>query len=74
MTDLAQDKDMGRAIHLYDIGYDAAKKNETIGNSIEIGDWSYRALLKELSEKVRYIFTPCISVENTCFFTSLCFL
>ncbi len=43
MTDLAQDKDMGGTIYLYDIDYDAAKKNETIGNSIEIGDWSYRA-------------------------------
>ena len=36
MTDLAQAKDMSGTVALYDIDYEAAKANETIGNRIAI--------------------------------------
>ena len=35
MSDLAATEDMCGTVYLYDIDYDAAKKNETIGNRIK---------------------------------------
>ena len=43
MKDLAQAVDMSGSVYLYDIDFEAAKNNETIGNRIEMGDWKYVA-------------------------------
>lgn len=49
MTDLAQAEDMCGNVYLYDIDYEAAKANETIGNNIKECDecksaWNYKAV------------------------------
>ena len=49
MADLANDPQMSGTIALYDIDFDAAKKNEIIGNKITalegaVGDWKYEAV------------------------------
>ena len=40
MTDLALDKDAGGEIRLYDLDFDAANQNKTIGNQLP-GNWRY---------------------------------
>lgn len=42
MNDLAKSEDMSGSVYLYDIDFDAAKQNETIGNRICEG-WKYLA-------------------------------
>jgi len=49
MTDLALDPNMSGIVSLYDIDYDAAKRNEVIGNRLSarddaIGKWKYEAV------------------------------
>lgn len=49
MSDLAKAEDMCGTVYLYDIDYDAAQKNEVIGNRIKDLDgcrspWSYKAV------------------------------
>ena len=34
MSDLAQNADMSGEVYLYDINFDAAKRNEIIGNKV----------------------------------------
>ena len=43
MKDLAKAEDISGSVYLYDIDYEAAKNNETIGNRIEQGAWKYVA-------------------------------
>lgn len=48
MSDLALEENMSGTVALYDINYDAAKKNELIGNNIStnneaVGVWKYEA-------------------------------
>ena len=49
MSDLAREEAMGGLVALYDIDYEAAKANETIGNRVNIdcpeapGKWTYKA-------------------------------
>ena len=44
MSDLAQEKDMGGSVYLYDIDFEAAKANEIIGNKIKNQNWRYVAV------------------------------
>ena len=44
MSDLAQEKDMGGSVYLYDIDFEAAKANEIIGNRIKDQNWRYFAV------------------------------
>ncbi len=49
MSDLASVDDMSGSVYLYDIDFDAAKKNEKIGNSIKDAEgcktvWEYKAV------------------------------
>ena len=44
MNDLTKEKDLSGTVLLYDIDYEAAKKNEVIGNRIENTQWKYRAV------------------------------
>ena len=44
MSDLAQEKDMGGSVYLYDIDFEAAKANEIIGNRIKDQNWCYLAV------------------------------
>ena len=49
MTDLAKEPAISGAVYLYDIDKDAAKANETIGNSLKgredvVGKWDYKAV------------------------------
>ena len=44
MNDLTKEKDLSGTVLLYDIDYEAAKKNEVIGNRIENTQWVYRAV------------------------------
>ena len=49
MTDLAKEPALSGAVYLYDIDKDAAKVNETIGNSLKgredvVGKWDYKAV------------------------------
>ena len=44
MKDLAMAEDVSGSVYLYDIDFEAAKNNETIGNRIEMGDWKYKAV------------------------------
>lgn len=46
MKDLAKAEDISGSVYLYDIDYEAAKNNETIGNRIEQGAWKYVAAPK----------------------------
>ncbi|MBQ9761422.1 MAG: alpha-glucosidase/alpha-galactosidase [Clostridia bacterium] len=43
MKDLAKAEDVSGSVYLYDIDFEAAKNNETIGNRIEMGEWKYVA-------------------------------
>ena len=43
MKDLAKAEDISGTVTLYDIDFEAAKNNETIGNRIKIGNWKYVA-------------------------------
>ena len=43
MNDLAKTEDMSGTVYLYDIDFDAAKNNETIGKKFP-GDWEYKAV------------------------------
>ena len=46
MTDLAEEKDIGGTVYLYDIDFAAAKNNEIIGNNInniKQQNWTYKA-------------------------------
>jgi alpha-galactosidase len=57
MSDLADEQSMSGTMRLYDINFDAAKNNETIGNSIydrdDIkGKWHYQAV-KTIEEALR---------------------
>ncbi|MCR4726387.1 MAG: alpha-glucosidase/alpha-galactosidase [Clostridia bacterium] len=54
MSDLAQTDEMSGSVYLYDIDFEAAKANETIGNGIYdredvLGKWHYKAV-KTLKE------------------------
>ncbi len=49
MSDLAQNEDMSGEVYLYDIDFDAAKRNETIGNKVNNAEgckskWNYKAV------------------------------
>ncbi len=49
MSDLVSNKDVSGKVFLYDIDFDAAKKNETIGNKFNLADganseWNYYAV------------------------------
>jgi len=44
MGDLALDPQLSGEVALYDIDYEAAKRNATIGNKISAGKWKYKAI------------------------------
>ena len=44
MNDLAKTEDLSGTVYLYDIDYEAACHNETIGNKFPGNNWSYRAV------------------------------
>ena len=49
MSDLAQNEDMSGEVYLYDIDFDAAKRNEIIGNKVNNAEgcksnWTYKAV------------------------------
>lgn len=62
MSDLAKAKDISGSVYLYDIDYEAAKHNETIGNSVKDCDgclsvWKYKAskTIKEALEGADFV-------------------
>ena len=62
MNDLALEKDLGGSVYLYDIDFEAAKKNEKIGNVLSarddvVGKWKYVAVpdLKTALENADFV-------------------